>query len=391
MKNSRIAFVHFPHYPNNARLETMPFALNSVNALAKAGWDVDLFLWEDPICNYDHVISKNVRIIYNKEVFSNDFYSKIICKIITEPRIWKYKFQNYKKYSCVFGLGQAGSYIASVIAEASKCPFIYLNDEFPSCWAESIWTELERKSAQKADLIVVPDKYRFSHLIKELKIPSKPHAMLPNIAINNEQLENIDWHQRLNIPKNHIPFLHAGSIGDWAQIPEILSSLPYWKKNTVLIIHSRSKDGVTAYRQQLSHLEVRNRVIWSFEPISEMELNSLVAYCVGNFALYRNTGPNFEYIGFSSGKLMRSLAYGSPVIASNFSSLRFIRDNELGILVDHPVEIPKAIEKISENRDFYSKRCIDFCQTKVSFEQSWIDLCKQFQNISKINLLNGST
>ena len=32
----RIAFVHYPHSINSARLETMPFALNSVLALANA-------------------------------------------------------------------------------------------------------------------------------------------------------------------------------------------------------------------------------------------------------------------------------------------------------------------------------------------------------------------
>ncbi|MFM6347579.1 MAG: hypothetical protein ACKPFK_20875, partial [Dolichospermum sp.] len=59
-------------------------------------------------------------------------------------------------------------------------------------------------------------------------------------------------------------------------------------EKTCLIIHTRSSENILKYRQQLSHLDVEGRIFWSLEPMSDTMLNSLVAYCAGNFALYRN-------------------------------------------------------------------------------------------------------
>jgi|GEM_PF-3961483 len=62
MKEQRkIAFIHYPHRPNRHRLETMPFALNSVINLAKMGWNVDLYLWEYPSLIYKDLLPYQKR------------------------------------------------------------------------------------------------------------------------------------------------------------------------------------------------------------------------------------------------------------------------------------------------------------------------------------------
>ncbi|MFM6580775.1 MAG: glycosyltransferase [Dolichospermum sp.] len=384
-KKIRIAFIHYPHGTNSARIETMPFALNSVLSLAKFGCEVDLFLWEKDNSNYFNIFSKNVKIIYNEESSTLPIISRILNKAQIKAPLFSLKFQTYRKYDCVFGLGQIGAYIASIISESCNCPFIYYNDEFPSCWGNSIWSKLEAKVVEKATMIVVPDEQRFLPLSKELNIASIPHFSLPNIPFKTE-IDNLNWHSKFNIPPDYIPFLHAGSVADWAQIPEIMTTVPCWNEKTCLIIHTRSSENILKYRQQLSHLDVEGRIFWSLEPMSDTMLNSLVAYCAGNFALYRNLGPNIEYIGFSSGKLMRSLMYGSPVIASQFSSLQFIEDHQLGVLVKHPHNIPQAIEKILNNRDLYSSNCLTFCRKQVSFDEKWTNFFLKFKEITNLEL-----
>ncbi len=363
----------------------MPFALNSVIALANAGWEVDLFLWENPNKNYSQILPKNIKIKYYKQTNNSSVINKILNKAKIQSSLFYFQFQIYRNYSCVFGLGQIGAYIAAIIAKQSHCPFIYYNDEFPSCWGNKTWSQIEAKVVEKATIIVVPDEKRFLPLSLELNIGSKPYASLPNIPIKIP-IEDINWHQRLNIPIGYIPFLHAGSVADWAQIPELLSSVPYWEEKTILIIHSRATEGLLKYRQELAHLNIPNRVVWSLEPMPDTTLNSLVSYCSANFALYRNSGPNIEYIGFSSGKLMRSLVYGSPVIASNLSSLKFIEEEKLGFLVNHPVEIPRAVKKILHNRSLYSQNCLTFCKNYVSFEKEWTNFCHQLKEITALDL-----
>ncbi len=386
MKRKKIAFVHYPHGVYEARLESMPFALNSVVALANAGWEVDVYLWEKPSSNYSNLFPEHVTIRYFPKAKPGQI-NKLIEYVGYLYLPLQFKWRN--SYYCVFGLGQIGAYIASLIASSSQCPFIYFNDEFPSSWLEygnwmKVWTKQEQRVVRDAAIVVVPDQQRFYPLSKELSIsPSKAHAVLPNIPVIQPTIE-LNWHKELKLPENSVPFLHAGSIGDWTQITELLSSVPYWPEQAVLVLHSQNK--IESSRKYLSHLEIPNKVFWSSNPLPVNYLNSLVSYCAGNFALYRNTGPNLEYLGFSSGKLMRSLACGCPVIASKLPSLSFVTDHNLGIQVNHPVEIPNAIKQIMQDREGYKKRCLSFCNSHASFEKHWEKFCEQLKQATKIDL-----
>lgn len=380
MKNKRIAFLHYPHSPGSARLETMPFALNSIIALAKQGWKIDLYLWEAFSSQYQDLLPDNVFIKYLQEPQPSPLNR-------LRPDWLRIRFQFSSNYICVFGLGQIGSYLASILAKKNNAPFIYFNDEFPSQWNMSRWTQFEKQAAKQASLIVVPDSRRFQPLCQELNISIEtPHASLPNIPKIQQLESSINWHDRLNLPISAIPFLNAGSLADWSQVPELLSSIPYWEENTVLILHSRSSGEAESYRRQLLHLDRPGKIFWSYEPLSEPDLNSLVAFCLGSFALYRNMGPNIEHMGFSSGKLMRSIARGRPVITSNFSSLSFVTEHQVGIQVNHPAEIAEALKKISLNKDFYSKQCLNFCKHFVSFENAWDKFCYQLREATQFNL-----
>lgn len=381
MTTQRVAFVHFPHNPNSARLETMPFALNTVIFLEKMGWKVDLFLWEAENHNYDDIFSDNVKITYQNPL-------EVRKLRYLGPSLFWTQFRFYSgHYNYVFGLGQIGAYIASLIARSSRCPWVYMNDEFASCWGgESIhrgWTSHEIKAARSAAIIVAPDEQRIPELKSELGILNKEYIALPNIPYPQHPVKAIDWRNQLDLPENAIPFLHAGSVADWAQVPELLSSVPYWPENTVLIIHSRSSQGLKDYRHSLSHLDLPGRVYWSMSSLDEASLNSLVHFCAASFALYRNTGPNIDLAGFSSGKLMRSIAYEKPVIASRLSSFNFIEDFNLGVLVDHPVEIPTAIREIIANSTTFTRNCSAFCRDKVSFKKSWADFFAKLKATSQ--------
>jgi hypothetical protein len=106
--------------------------------------------------------------------------------------------------------------------------------------------------------------------------------------------------------------------------------------------------------------------------LPENMLNSLVSYCTGSFALYRNTGPNFEQIGTSSGKLMRSIVCGTPVISSNFDSLNFVSKEGVGLQITHPSEIPGGVENLIRNRERYRTQCARFASSeKLLREEAW--------------------
>ena len=386
----KIAFIHYPHGPKGARLETMPFAFNTVLALAQAGWPIDLYVWEKPlwgklISNYSELLPAKVSTHYFTETRLNP--------INPWRHLWyRFLFQFLRSYRCVFGVGQVGAYIGNLVASASGCPLIQIVDEFPSNWSQSRWSALEQVAARDATMLVIPDEQQFQWLSQELNVPlSKPYAVLPNVAVVDHLTKAINWHARLGLPEHSVPFLYAGSVTPWARVPELLATVPDWPEPSVLVVHSRSEREIEAFRKQYAHLDVEHRVFWSSAPLPQDELNSLVSYCEGNFALYYNTGPHIEYIGFSSGKLMRSLVCGSPVIASNLLSFTFVTEHQLGVLVKEPAEIPNAVKQIMGHRQEYQKRCLNFCQTHASFETHWPKFCKTVMKVTGINLCKSQS
>src|ERR1700730_3885605 len=276
MRRRRIAFVYAPgpghgfHAPDTARLETMPFAINTIMRLAATGSEVDVFLWERPSVDYYDIFPKTVTFRY--EVMPHRIFYGM------RPIRLTARFMCCTTYECAFGLGQIGSYLGGVISLASRCPLVVLNDEFPSAFGRNQWAALERWAAQRANVIIVPSADRISHLAEELGLTDQRKKFLefrnaPNVS---HPLEKCDWHAVLGIPSSKRIFLNAGTLGEWSQVPEILCSTVHWSSDSVLLLHSRTPDKEGSYRRQLSHLEVPGRVFWTSAPLSDKSLNSLI-------------------------------------------------------------------------------------------------------------------
>ena len=358
-----VAYVHFPYWPDQARLETMPFSLNSVLALAKSGLTVDLYVCERDLSPYEGLLPANVNIRRLAPIDEEQQFE--IQEIALDAA-------SIPAYLCAFGLGQIGIVLASRLAAHSRCPLVFLNDEFPSNTPPNVWAEREHEAARKVDVFIVSDASRARALLDELGVAGKPVAVVPNVT-NVKEWPSMDWHGRLGLPSGSKPFMYAGTLGDWAYVPALISTVPSWPADAVMIVHSRSAS--PGYDAQFSHLDIQGRVFWSLLPLPEPLLNSLTSYCTGTFALYLNQGPNTETMGFSSGKLMRSIACGTPVIASRYASLSYIEENKLGVLVEDPGEVPQAVMKVMASHDEYSQNCRQFHRTHLSFDHAWGEFC----------------
>lgn len=396
MNRSKIAFIHYPRSYEGALLESMPFVFNVVKALDGAGHHIDLYIWEDNVETYREYFSANVNI---KKLRS--------CKplrMVNRRRDWKNLdwLNNCNRafieldaalaptYDLVFGAGQIGIYIASILARHSHCDYIYLNDEFPSsyhCSVDNYWNRQERLAVSRASLVVVPDLQRATPLLKDLQLADNAvdAAVIPNAVMDNA-MADIDWESRLGIPENRLVLLQAGAIADWTQIPEILGSMAYWPDNAVLILNNRVPVPA-AYKRQIGHLILDNRVFWNVDPLREDELSSLINYSHINFALYRDKGDNTRYIGWAAGKLLRSIMCGRPVIASNFPSLSFVDEHRLGKLVTHPSEIPDAIRHINQHQQEFMDNCLQYASDHLSFGKCWKTLSDKIESKTGIQLL----
>lgn len=377
----RIAFVHYPHWPDHARLETMPFALQSVRALAQAGWEVDVFLWQKDTSALTDTAGGRIS-------YRTPGLLELALPKRAQPLLHALRYGLLRSYDCVFGLGQIGLYVASEMARLARCPLIYLNDELPSGCPDTVWTRKESMAARRVDFLLSPDRCRNPQLLRELSLtPDTPNGVLYNRPVLEGALPDIDWHQRLGIARGKHIVLHAGSVADWAQVPETLATVPTWPDETVLLLHSRSSEAADQYQRSLAHLQVDGRIYWSNAPLSEPELHSLIAASTACLGLYRNSGPNIDLVGYSSGKILRSLVCGTPVIASAIASLDFVTRYELGVQVAHPMEIAKQLPQLIQGREVYRARCLGFADSEISFDGAWQVFAREFETVTGLDLL----
>lgn len=378
--SERIGFVHYPHWPDHARLETMPFALQSVRALNRAGWPVDLFVWQSQTSALQEALGPGVWLREPGRLALS-----LPKRLQSYGHALRYGFA--RNYRCLFGLGQIGIFVASAMARVAHCPLVYLNDELPSGCPDTVWRRMERRAAQRADFIVTPDSCRNPQLLTELGLAQDtPACALYNVPVVDHPVPSIDWRRRLGIPHDRHYVVHAGSVADWAQVPEVLATVPYWPQDVVLVLHSRGGEAGDRYRRQLGHLGIEGRVFWSTEPLSEPALHSLLAASLASLGLYRNSGPNIDLIGYSSGKIMRSLACGTPVIASAIGSLDFVTQHALGVQVTHPAEIAGALPGLIAEREALRERCRRFIGTVVSFPSAWKSFTHRFGEVTGVDL-----
>src|SRR5437667_915683 len=254
MNRRRIAFVYAPaDHPNEpAPLEAMPFAINTIMRLARADCKVDVFLWELPLVDYREIFPPTVRFRYQVTP-KRIFYRTRPGSPRRHPIRLTATFMSCTNYECAFGLGQLGSYLGAVISLASRCPLVLLNDEFPSHFGpNSRWAPLERWAAKRANAIIVPSADRIPDLAKELQLSDqrKKFVEFRNTPKVSRPLEERDWHALLGIPSDKRIFLNAGTLGEWGQLPEILSSTVHWPSDAVLLLHSRTPEQEGVYRQQ---------------------------------------------------------------------------------------------------------------------------------------------
>lgn len=372
MNKKKAAFIFALPIRTNPILITMPFGLNVIQILDKKGYKIDVFLSEYSNNSYKDIFSKNVKIHFINQNYL--WRNKVSLAFFMVTKYFKlisfFKLRN--KYDLIFGTGSAGITLGAILKKLNKqSKFIYLNDEFPLLGNKTIWVENEIKNALHADFVSTPDEVRFTPLCQQIPGLNKiKHFTLPNSPLIGE-LENIpkiDWHSRLNINKSKKIFLMAGGMYEIYQLPELLVSVEKWPNDTVLLL--KGKSDLLNIKRSFSHLNLKDKVIWNDDFLTPNELHSLIKYCSASICLYRDINDNFKFVGKSSGKLMRSIALGNPVIASKSDSLNFVENLGIGKLVYHPNEIPKAVQYVIDNDKSLKESCLkNYAQ--ISYEEYW--------------------
>lgn len=377
MNKKKVAFIFALPLRTSPILITMPFGLNIIQLLDKKDYKIDVFLSEYRNDSYQNLFSKNVSIHFIDQNYL--WRNKVSLAYFMVTNYFKLKsfFQFKNKYDLIFGTGMTGITLGTILKKQNiKAKLVYLNDEFPKQGeldlGKEIWIENEIINAQTADIVATPDEYRFKALCNQIpNLSNKPNFTLPNTPLINEleNLPKINWHKQFHIPVEKNIFLMAGGISDHNYILEIINSVKDWPENTVLLIKGKQNS-------LLNDIIKNNNNIFYSDTVLEPEmLHSLIKYCTASICLYKEVNDNFKFVGKSSGKLMRSIGLGKPVITNNSISFDFINQYNLGILIDTQLNLPNSIKYIIENQDVLNANCKKY-YSKISYEKYWKDFEK---------------
>ena len=366
--DKRIAFFFALPIRTAPALITMPFGLNVIKLLDKKGYKIDVYLSEYRNNTYQDTFSKNVKfhfidqnILWRNNVLLAYF-------LITNYLKLKSLISLRNKYDLIFGSGMAGITLGSILKKYNKkAKLIYLNDEFPIQGEKNIWTFKEIKHAKNADIVSTPDEFRFEALCKQIpNISDKPHFTLPNTPLISElkNLPKINWHNYFNIPEEKKIFIMAGGISEHNYINEIIESTNLWPENTILLLKGKKNESIKINSNN------KSKIVFSDEILEPAKLHSLIKYCDASICLYKEINENFKFVGKSSGKLMRSIALGKPVITNNNTSFSFIKELNIGVTINQPEEISSAIKFIIENKTLLEKNCSEKYHA-ICYESYW--------------------
>lgn len=272
------------------------------------------------------------------------------------------RFVLKKKVDYLIGGDAIGNILASNVSKLLRKKHIFFMLEYPQVVINntvhlSKMQKMENNALEQADIIITHDRWHKQFLLEHFKVEENNILLLPNASFTPEVNMNSEFLQkRLNIFDKNI-VLHSGGLGRWFKCKELAQSTENWDDNTVLVFHISHKMEGDPYFESIYGTDYKGKVLYSLNPVSTFELDSLVSSADIGIALYseKELGYRATYMGLAAGKIGNYLKCGVPVIATKLSSLSYIEEYQCGILIESEKEIANAIMKILSNRNMYSK------------------------------------
>ena len=341
-------------------LGTTPCTITSAVLLAKAGYDVDIFVYrphDDPaavkfqeanIRVYDLTRFGGPEAVPAGEPFIPGAVLNAARKIIAGHH-----------YVCFMGIESKGLIFAGLLQEQFRVPVIYFSTELyytghPHIDPEALQKikPLERKYHARAIATIVQDEERGRILIEDNRVhPGKifyvPVGLLGEPVARREKI----FHRMFNLPESERILLQFGSIHPYRQsdrIAAISESLP---DGWTLVLHGFIAPEI---RDIVKGLNNASGIRLSGGLVPLEDLPSLVAAADVGLVFYTDDNLNDYNTGLASDKMARHMQCGSPVITCDFPGFRRVVDTyQCGVCVDDPARIPAALARIEREYDAF--------------------------------------
>lgn len=234
----------------------------------------------------------------------------------------------------------------------------------------------ELRDIEAADYVITHDHWHGDFIGKHCSLKKERTFFLPNASYTEVHTEHDDYLSRkLGIAPGKCVVLHSGGLGKWFCSKELARSAKEWDDSRVLVFHtSHHVDSDPYFRELKEEVEGCDKILFSTMPVSNEELDKLVASAQIGIALYSLDvlGYRAEYMGLAAGKIGNSLKCGVPVVATRVDSLSYLEEYHCGLLVDSTDEVEDAIVKIMADYDNYRKGAYE-CYNELWHPASYLE------------------
>ncbi|WP_298262447.1 hypothetical protein [uncultured Lutibacter sp.] len=394
-------------------LDVSPTLQYLINKLNEFNFEVDVFIKDDneftldSINDFEKVGINFIRIktinghnflyfflyflrkikLFNV-IFLNKIINKIILKILQKLEYYRIQcfakaiFKYEKKFNLIFCVDAISLYLL----DQSKLKYnslYYLSlelGETPKHVSSSLKNKIlsnEKKYFKEIiEYTIIQDTYRWKALKRHIGIESNKMLELPNSTnfineIEKKYLNNF-FLENFNLERDTKIVLSAGMISKNVCSIEIAEAIGNYnfKDKVKIIFHDRIiKNQNQAYLSDVI-LKGKNNLIISNKAVKFNELYKIFSSAHIGLAIYNgNISDNYKFMAGASGKLYQYLKFGLPVITSNLPGFKeLVLENNIGLVITDPNEIPIAVEKIFNNYSFYRSNVLTVFNNKLKID-----------------------
>jgi glycosyltransferase involved in cell wall biosynthesis len=286
------------------------------------------------------------------------------------------------EYDCLIGVDADGLALAAAMAGGATLGYysleLLLSEELTTP-AERRLKEQERMLSQRAAFVIVQDAERAALLIADNSLDSTRVILVPNAPMGPARRRRLRlWHERFGLAAQQRVVLHAGSLGDWTGIDDLVASVSTWPEPWVLVVHTRYDGETSSYTEALRARADGSRVFFSLKPVEHRAYDDLVDSADAGLAFYVPNGAsaytqrNVQTIGLSSGKLAYYLRAGLPVIVNRGASIgATIEEAGCGLAVQDAAHVGPALAGLAAGYDQYSQAALRFFDEHLDFRRAF--------------------
>ncbi len=235
---------------------------------------------------------------------------------------------------------------AKIIYEVNGLPSIEMSHHYPAMHPQTRekFRAAERYCWEKADHVITPSQVLYENLLR-LGVAEKKLTMIANGA---ESIENLP--RPVDAPECYI--LYFGALQKWQGVDVLLRAFKRLLNQEglfLVICSSNSRKKARIYRKLAERLGLEDRILWHYG-LNKEQLGGWITHARLTVAPLTECDRNLEQ-GCCPLKILESMAYGVPVIASDLPVVRELLTETEGALIapERPAELARMIQILLES------------------------------------------